>query len=96
MTMKKTLRVLLATDGVPVVVPFQELDKTRELPAYEASARDEENTPGPTQAAPRKIVADDITVSVHSSIESTLTFELLRLQSTEADEDEDEDEEKKR
>ena len=94
MTMKKTLRVLLATDGVPIAIPSQELDKTRELPACAASARDEENTPGPTQAAPRRIVADDITVPVHSSIESTLTFEMLRLQSTHADEDADE--EKKR
>jgi len=91
MTMKKTLRVLLATDGVPIAIPSQELDKTRELPACAASAQDEENTPGPTQAAPRRIVADDITVPVHSSIESTLTFEMLRLQSTHADEDADEE-----
>ena len=89
MTTKKTVRVPVAADGVPVGVHPQELDKTRELPACETCAQNEEDTPSPAQAAPTNTVADDITVPVQSSIESTLTFELLRRQSTEADEDEE-------
>jgi hypothetical protein len=91
MTTKKTVRVVLAADGVPVVVPLQELDKTRELPAWESCVPDEGKTPGPAHAAPTEIVADDITVPVQSSIESTLTFELLRRQSTLADGDDTDD-----
>ena len=41
------------------------------------------------QAAPKEIVDDEVTVPVQSSIESTLTYELLRRQSTVADEDEE-------
>ena len=89
MTMKKNVRVLVAADGVPVVVARREMDKTRELPACESCDLDENKTPGPAQAAPTEIVADDITVPVQSSIESTLTFEVLRRQSTLADEDEE-------
>jgi len=37
---------------------------------------------------PRPITADDITVPVCSSIESSLTFEVLRRQSTDDDEGE--------
>ena len=89
MTLKKTLRVPLAADGVPIAVRPNPTDKTRELPA-----REEDDPPEkvhgniPAQAAPNEIVEDDITVPVHSSIESTLTHELLRRQSKEADEDE--------
>jgi hypothetical protein len=74
MTTKKTLRVPVAADGVPVVVEPLSMDKTRELPA---------------QAAPNEIVDDEVTVPVQSSIESTLTYELLRRQSTVAEEDEE-------
>ena len=91
MTMRKTVRVILAADGVPVVMPHQEMDKTRELPACESCACDARKTPGPAHAAPTEIVADDITVPVQSSIESTLTFELLRRQSTVTDEEDQND-----
>ena len=90
MTTKKTLRVPLAADGVPIVVHPHPMDKTRELPACE------EDTPqkrshgkAPAQAAPKEVVDDEVTVPVQSSIESTLTYELLRRQSTESDEDEE-------
>lgn len=86
MTTKKTVRVPLAADGVPTVVSPQQLDKTRELPAYEAANAANALDEAAVQAAPREIL-DDITVPVQSSIESTLTFELLRRQSTESDED---------
>jgi hypothetical protein len=86
MTTKKTVRVPLAADGVPTVVSPQQLDKTRELPAYEAANAANALDEAAVQAAPREILDDDITVPVHSSIESTLTFELLRRQSTETDE----------
>lgn len=86
---KKTLQVPLAADGVPLVVHPNPLDKTRELPACEDCPQ-ETNHPRPTaQAAPREIVDEEITVPVQSSIESTLTYEMLRRQSTVADEDEE-------
>jgi hypothetical protein len=91
MTMKKTLRVPLAADGVPLIVQPQEMDKTRELPAVEDLAHESERSKAPAQAAPKEIVDDEVTVPVQSSIESTLTYELLRRQSTGADEDEDEE-----
>ncbi len=87
MTTKKTVRVPVAADGVPLVVPPQQLDKTRELPAYEAANAANALDEAAVQAAPREILDDDITVPVQSSIESTLTFELLRRQSTETAED---------
>jgi hypothetical protein len=87
MTTKKTVRVPLAADGVPIVVSSQQLDKTRELPAFEAANAANALDQAAVQAAPREILDDDITVPVQSSIESTLTFELLRRQSTETDED---------
>jgi hypothetical protein len=89
MTMKKTLRVPLAADGIPLIVHPQELDKTRELPAVEDLAPRSDRSRFPAQAAPKEIVDDEITVPVQSSIESTLTYELLRRQSTVADEDEE-------
>jgi Cu/Ag efflux pump CusA len=89
MTMKKTLRVPLAADGVPIIEHPQALDKTRELPAVEDSTQENHRTRVPAQAAPKEIVDDEITVPVQSSIESTLTYELLRRQSTVADEDEE-------
>ena len=89
MTMKKTLRVPVAADGLPIVVHPQPLDKTRELPACEDSPQEDDHARLPAQAAPKEIVDDEITVPVQSSIESTLTYELLRRQSKEADEDEE-------
>jgi hypothetical protein len=87
MTMKKTERVPMAADGVPLVVHSPHLDKTRELPACETidmALGMEGGQPG----APREIVDDEVTVPVQSSIESSLTYELLRRQSTQ-DDDED-------
>lgn len=92
MTTKKTLSV--PTDGVPVVVQARQLDKTRELPACDGFLQDEtgqqeaDEDDLPAEGAPHEIVDDDLTVPVQSSIESTLTFEVLRRQSTEEDEDE--------
>ena len=76
MTMKKTVQVPVTSDGVPIVIESQPLDKTRELRTGEPDGT----------AAPREIVDEEITVPVQSSIESTLTFEMLRRQSTEDDE----------
>ncbi len=87
MTSKKTVRVPVGADGVPLLVDAQDLDKTRELPACTAS----DGSADEPQAAPREIVDDEITVPVQSSIESTLTFELLRRQSTQVDDDESDD-----
>ncbi len=90
MTTKKTLRVPLAADGVPIVMLPNPMDKTRELPAFEEGSRQEKgHGKTPAQAAPNEVVDDEVTVPVQSSIESTLTYELLRRQSTEADEDEE-------
>lgn len=90
MNSKKTLRVPLAADGVPIVVDPHPMDKTRELPACEEDAPQEKgHGKAPAQAAPKEIVDDEVTVPVQSSIESTLTYELLRRQSKEADEDEE-------
>jgi hypothetical protein len=91
MTMKKTVRVPVAADGTPIVAQSQSLDRTRELPACEADNQDDrddiDDRDDLIQAAPRKIVNDEVTVPVQSSIESTLTFEVLRRQSTEEDEE---------
>jgi hypothetical protein len=82
MCSKKTIRVPLAADGIPVVVDRQELERTREIPGSEPAAG-ETSRPASSQGAPREIVDDDLTVPVHSSIESSLTFEILRRQTTE-------------
>jgi hypothetical protein len=89
MTIKETDRVPEATDGVPVVVQAQHLAKTREFSDGELSKALEAQMPGGSAApgAPRTVVDDDVTVPVHSSIESSLTFEVLRRQSTDKDED---------
>ena len=89
MTTKKTLRVPVAADGVPLVVHPQQLDKTRELPACDGYPLEEEQGTLPAQVAPKEVVDDEVTVPVQSSIESTLTYELLRRQSTGADEDDE-------
>jgi hypothetical protein len=85
MTMKKTVREpVAAADGVPILVSSEHLDITRELPACEAAAN---AANAMDEASPRAILDDDVTVPVQSSIESTLTFELLRRQSTQSDEE---------
>ncbi len=85
MTTKKTVRVSEASEAIPAVVPPQHLDKTRELPDAFAAIPDEARL----QAAPCAVVDDEVTVPVQSSIESTVTFELLRRQSQQASGDED-------
>jgi len=87
MTMKKTVRVPLAADGVPIVEGSQNLDKTREIPVQRAPGKKTSKEAQPGQATPREIVDDEVTVPVQSSIESTLTFEVLRRQSTEDHDD---------
>jgi hypothetical protein len=73
---------------VPLVVQPQRAERTREI------ANDDNDEPlGPggegkdaTSAnAPREVVPEEITVPVNASIESSLTFELLRRQSTKDD-----------
>ncbi len=91
MTSKKTVRVPLTSDGVPIIAPVQESEKTRELPALASESQAEAEDLPPAQGAPRAVVDGEVTVPVQSSIESTLTFEVLRRQSTE---EEDEDEKK--
>jgi hypothetical protein len=86
MCSKKTIRVPLAADGIPVVVDRQELERTREIPGDTA---DEAPKPTSSPGAPREIVEDDLTVPVHSSIESSLTFEILRRQTTDDGEGDD-------
>ena len=87
MTMKKTVRVPVAADGIPIIAHSPNMDKTRELPACDGADKDQPAEEQPVQAAPRAIVDDNITVPVQSSLESTLTFELLRRQSTEEDDE---------
>jgi hypothetical protein len=84
---KKTLRVPLAADGVPLVVEPQQQDKTREIRDGSPVVPSEQTRKAIEKSAPRDIVEDDITVPVHSSIESSLTFEVLRRQSTSDDND---------
>ncbi len=87
MTMKKTIRVPVLSDGVPLVELPRPADRTREIAGDESLSAEDEAFPVPPlgeQApdAPQAEVNDEITVPVHSSIESSLTFELLRRQST--------------
>ena len=91
---RKTVSVLVAADGVPIVEEPRSLDKTREIAVVATPGADEEEQASDVQGAPRKVVDDEATVPVHSSIESLLTFEVLRRQSTpDEDDDEDDDEE---
>jgi len=85
MSNKKTIRVPLAADGVPIAIEPRQREKTRELRGGAAHAQaDERQKPG-AQGTPHEILDDDVTVPVHSSIESSLTFEVLRRQSTDDD-----------
>jgi hypothetical protein len=81
MSMKKTLPVPTLTDGVPLVV--EPLERTRELPATEALLAE---IVAQEPEIPTEIHDEEVTIPVHSSIESTLTHEVLRRQSTEDDE----------
>jgi hypothetical protein len=86
---KKTLRVPVAADGVPLVVEPSAPERTREIRNDAVVAEVPADAAG-GQAAPTITIAvdEDITVPVHSSIESSLTFEVLRRQSTDDDEGE--------
>jgi len=89
MTTKKTLRVPVAADGVPLVVQSQRPGRTREIANDEAMGPENEPQAAAAPGAPREVLADDVTVPVHSSIESSLTFEVLRRQSTNNDDEGD-------
>ena len=84
-TTKKTLRVPVAADGVPLIVQSQRPERTREIANDEALGPVGEIRTATASNAPREILPEEITVPVHSSIESSLTFELLRRQSTRED-----------
>jgi len=86
MSTKKTVRVPLAADGVPLVVHHLPPDRTREIQVGAEILAEGEPEKTTDKSAPSEIVEDDITVPVHSSIESSLTFEVLRRQSTDDDE----------
>jgi hypothetical protein len=92
MTTKKTLRVPDSADGVPIALLPSQLDQTREVSAKEASAPwgGMVDCASPDSAAPDQVLEGEITVPVQSSIERTLTFEVLRRQSTEENEDKNE------
>jgi len=85
MSMKKTLPVPTMTDGVPVVV--ETLERTREVPATKILLA---KIMAQNPEIPREIRDEELTIPVHSSIESTLNFEVLRQQSTEKEEEDDE------
>jgi len=90
-TTKKTLRVPVAADGVPLVVQSQGPERTREIANDEPLDPVREAKDATSANAPQAVLPEEVTVPVHSSIESSLTFELLRRQSTK-----DDDGEKKR
>ena len=81
MTSLKTVLAPATTDGVFGIEQPQPIAKTQELPAVDPSSPDGKPDGGDTEAVPSLIEDGDVTVPVHSSIESTLTFELLRRQS---------------
>jgi len=94
MSLKKTLSMPVVSEGVPVLTDARAAaERTREIVDQRGSATQGDHPEsGVVPAVPRPITADDITVPVHSSIESSLTFEVLRRQSTAND---DEGEKKK-
>jgi len=94
MSLKKTLPMPVVSEGVPMVTDaLAAAERTREIVDQGAPATQGDHPEsGVVPAVPRPITADDITVPVHSSIESSLTFEVLRRQSTAND---DEGEKKK-
>jgi hypothetical protein len=89
MTTKKTLRVPVAADGVPFVMQSQRPERTREIANDEPVGPENEPKAEAAPGAPREALADDVTVPVRSSIESSLTFEVLRRQSTNNDDEGD-------
>ncbi len=88
MTLKKTLPMPALPDGAPPVSRTLPSERTREIENDEGMSTDEPSPAAEAPGVPRPITADDITVPVCSSIESSLTFEVLRRQSTDDDEGE--------
>jgi len=88
MTTSKTALAPVTFVGIPVVVHSQQVERTRELPAIDHATLEGEEDETNAQAAPREILDGDVTVPVRCSIESTLTFEVLRRQSIESDDGE--------
>ena len=84
-TTKKTLRLPLAADGVPLVVHTQRAERTREIAAGEPMGPDGDAVDGASSNAPREVLPEEITVPVNASIESSLNYELLRRQTTKDD-----------
>ena len=82
---KKTVRVPVAADGIPLVAESRGPERTREI-RNEVDGLEDPGAGAAAPGAPSIVVEDDITVPVHSSIESSLTFEVLRRQSTDDDE----------
>jgi hypothetical protein len=79
MTNPKSAPAPATSDDVPRVEHQQPIVKTQELPAIDAMS---------LEAVPVAITDEDATLPVQSSIESTLTFEVLRRQSIKTDDDE--------
>jgi hypothetical protein len=90
MTNSKPAHPSVTSDGISRVEHPLLPGKTQELPAIGSTSTDGEPDELAAEAVPREIADGDVTVPVRSSIESTLTFELLRRQSTETDDDEGE------
>lgn len=90
MSFKKTLPIPVVSEGVPLVTDARPSeDRTREIVGEGGAPPPDDQLPsGVVPAVPRPITAEDITVPVHSSIESSLTFEVLRRQSTDDEEGE--------
>jgi hypothetical protein len=87
MTNPKTAPRPMPADGAPRVEHPQPLVKTQEMPAIDAISSDGEPNGRDQEPVPCEIVDGDITVPMRSSIESTLTFEVLRRQSIKTDDD---------
>jgi len=88
MTNWKVVRASPRTGEIVASSCPSRLDRTRELPALDDSASRIEPEAPSTDAVPREINDGDVIVPAQCSIESSLAFELLRLQSMAADEEE--------
>jgi hypothetical protein len=82
MTNPKIVPSSISSDGVPRVEHPELLAKTRELPALDGEPDGKD-----AEGVPCEITDGEVTVPMRSSIESTLTFEVLRRQSVDGDDD---------
>ena len=89
MTSPKSAAAPATSDDSPRIEHAQPLVRTQELPALDARVLDDEEPDAATANAVPCAIADEVTVPVQSSIESTLTFEVLRRQSIETDDDDE-------